>query len=244
MICLFGLGVALGCDYPTAHMIISESIPSNSRGKLVLGAFGFQAVGALGGTGVGYLVLSYVPDARRLALDVRDRDHPGRAGHRRPLLHHRKRRTGCKSAARIDHAETEALRLLLRAAAISRAKSSWRARREAHGHGDGAAASRPCSTRDNRRATILASVPWFLQDLGTYGIGIFTPTILAAAIGNKPDHVRSVSDLILNDILAAKGAALITVLLIVGIMFAVCSRTGSAASGCRSSASSAARRAC
>src|SRR5580704_5670321 len=25
--------------------------------------------------------------------------------------------------------------------------------------------------------TVLASIPWFLQDLGTYGIGIFTPTI-------------------------------------------------------------------
>jgi nitrate/nitrite transporter NarK len=73
----------------------------------------------------------------------------------------------------------------------------------------------------NRRATILASVPWFLQDLGTYGIGIFTPTILAAAIGNKPDHIRSISDIIENDILAAKGAAMITVLLIVGIIAAV-----------------------
>src|ERR1700728_3350358 len=51
-ICLFGLGMALGCDYPTAHMIISESIPSTSRGKLVLGAFGFQAVGALSGAAV------------------------------------------------------------------------------------------------------------------------------------------------------------------------------------------------
>src|SRR6202162_1499767 len=28
---LFGLGVALGCDYPTAHLIISESIPSSMR---------------------------------------------------------------------------------------------------------------------------------------------------------------------------------------------------------------------
>src|SRR5580693_5340480 len=34
--CLFGLGLALGCDYPTAHMIISENTPSTSRGKLVL----------------------------------------------------------------------------------------------------------------------------------------------------------------------------------------------------------------
>ena len=73
----------------------------------------------------------------------------------------------------------------------------------------------------NRRATILASVPWFLQDLGTYGIGIFTPTILAAAVGANSDHARSVSDLIMNDIIAAKGAALITTLLIVGIIFAV-----------------------
>src|ERR1700728_3449188 len=60
--CLFGLGLALGCDYPTAHMIISESIPSTSRGKLVLGAFAFQAVGALGGTAVGYAVLSTLPE--------------------------------------------------------------------------------------------------------------------------------------------------------------------------------------
>src|SRR5580704_19441348 len=60
--CLFGLGLALGCDYPTAHMIISENIPSTSRGRLVLGAFAFQAVGALAGTAVGYLVLSTLPE--------------------------------------------------------------------------------------------------------------------------------------------------------------------------------------
>jgi MFS transporter, putative metabolite transport protein len=75
--------------------------------------------------------------------------------------------------------------------------------------------------KTNRRATILASVPWFLQDLGTYGIGIFTPTILAAAVGANSDHARSVADLIANDITAAKGAALITSLLIFGIIFAV-----------------------
>jgi putative MFS transporter len=61
VMCLFGLGLALGCDYPTAHMMISESTPSRSRGGLVLGAFGFQAAGALAGTAVGYLVLSLDP---------------------------------------------------------------------------------------------------------------------------------------------------------------------------------------
>ena len=62
VIFLFGLGLALGCDYPTAHMIISENIPSSARGKLVLGAFAFQAVGALAGTAVGFLVLSVLPE--------------------------------------------------------------------------------------------------------------------------------------------------------------------------------------
>ena len=73
----------------------------------------------------------------------------------------------------------------------------------------------------NRRATILASVPWFLQDLGTYGIGIFTPTILAAAIGHKTAHIRNLADLIGNDVLAAKGRRAIDLPLIIGIVCAV-----------------------
>src|ERR1700739_2361231 len=60
--CLFGMGLALGCDYPTAHVVISEQMPSNNRGSLVLAAFGFQAAGALAGTAVGYLVLYANPD--------------------------------------------------------------------------------------------------------------------------------------------------------------------------------------
>src|SRR5215469_14482462 len=39
MICLFGIGLSLGCDYPTAHMIISENIPSTNRPRWLLGMF-------------------------------------------------------------------------------------------------------------------------------------------------------------------------------------------------------------
>src|SRR5215467_3268749 len=67
----------------------------------------------------------------------------------------------------------------------------------------------------NLERTILASVPWFLQDLGTYGIGIFTPTILATIVGASIAHPRNVAELIQSDILATKSAA------IVGIAFAV-----------------------
>jgi len=216
-ICLFGLGMALGCDYPTAHMIISESIPSSARGKLVLGAFAFQAIGALAGTGVGCLVLVLVPDLSAwrwmfatalipAILVTIGRffitESPNWLSTRG---HHQK-------------AEMAVTRLLLRAPRYPTSVSLMR-------HSVGVTQAKPSFWAlfdgRNRRATIFASVPWFLQDLGTYGIGIFTPTILAAALGGGADHIRSVSDLISDGILAAKGAALTTFLLIVGIAFAV-----------------------
>ena len=95
--------------------------------------------------------------------------------------------------------------------------------------------------RTNIRATVLASVPWFLQDLGTYGIGLFTPTILAAAIGHKSEHAQSVADLVGNDLIAAKGAAFIDILLIVGVVAAVLLADRLDAYRCRFPVSSVAR---
>ncbi len=218
--CLFGLGMALGCDYPTAHMIISESIPSNNRGKLVLGAFGFQALGALGGTGVGCLVLSLYPslDAWRwmyataiipaLAVTI------GRF-----FITESPNWLSVRGAH--DKAEKAVRKLLVRTPQYPRHINLHRGRAGTHEEARGNQSFMALFNDRNRRATIFASVPWFIQDLGTYGIGIFTPTILAAARGGGPDHIRSLSDLISDGIRAAKGAALINVLLIVGIMFAV-----------------------
>ena len=98
-ICLFGLGMALGCDYPTAHMIISESIPSLARGKLVLGAFAFQAVGALVGTGVGCLVLVLVPELSAWRWMFATALCPGDPGDHRAVLHHRKPELAVRAGA-------------------------------------------------------------------------------------------------------------------------------------------------
>ncbi len=216
LVCLFGLGVALGCDYPTAHLMISESIPSSMRGRLVLAAFGFQALGALTGTVVGFLVLRHIPDLSAWRWMYAVAIIPAalvtvlRFGvtESAPWLLHR---------GRDEHAATAVKRLLARTPAyptevvLAPPPSAQTAAR-------GYAA---LFKGRNLRATIFASLPWFLQDLGTYGIGIFTPTILAASIGHKSEHVRNLADLIGNDELAAKGAALIDVLLIVGIIAAV-----------------------
>jgi MFS transporter, putative metabolite transport protein len=215
VICLFCIGVALGCDYPTAHMIISESTPSARRGQLVIAAFAFQAVGALAGTGVGWLVLQANPTLDAWHWMFATALLPG-------LIVTVWRFYITESASwlfvRGHHQRAEAMahRLLRRKPQFPKEIKLERA--DTHSEKPNYAA---LFAPRNLRATILASVPWFLQDLSTYGIGIFTPTLLAAAFGGAPDHVRSTSDLITKDILASKGSALITSMLLVGITFAV-----------------------
>jgi MFS transporter, putative metabolite transport protein len=220
VICLFGLGLALGCDYPTAHMIISENIPSTSRGRLVLGAFAFQAVGALGGALVGYAVLVAVPnlDAWRWMF----------ATAVIPALIVTVARFYITESANWLHtrgaterATAAAGRLLERTPQYPSNIVLLKQSSAASGHGHGGGSFLSLFQKRYRRATILASVPWFLQDLSTYGIGIFTPTILATALGHQAEHVRSMSDLIANATEGAKGDAMITLLLIIGIAFAV-----------------------
>jgi MFS family permease len=56
------VGLALGADYPAAHLVISESIPVAMRGRLVLGAFSCQALGAVLGTALAAQLLGLRPE--------------------------------------------------------------------------------------------------------------------------------------------------------------------------------------
>lgn len=216
--CLFGIGLALGCDYPTAHMVISESTPSATRGKLVIGAFGFQALGALAGTGIGCLVLVLLPKLEAWRWMFATMLVPA-------LLVTIGRFFVTESPSWLvvrgahDRAEKEAHRLLARRPRYPKVIKLSRA--AAAGEGSRTLSLFALFNDRNRRATILASVPWFIQDVSTYGIGIFTPTILAGMLGKGPDRIRSLSDSIAAVVRAAEGSAVINVLLIVGILFAV-----------------------
>jgi len=218
---LFGTGAALGCDYPTAHLIISETIPSAKRGALVLSAFAFQAVGALVGTAVGYLILSethslgawrwmYASALLPAVMVCIGRFFIPDSG------------VWLSSRGRYDEAVRETKRLLRRTppyparvelARVDNDKASpEHLRRGGYAH---------LFAAPIRRATILASVPWFLQDLGTYGIGLFTPTILATVIGADTGNASNVAALIQQDLMASKGAAFLDVILLFGMIAAI-----------------------
>lgn len=216
---LLGIGAALGCDYPTAHLIISESIPSKDRGKMVLGAFAFQAVGALVGTAVGYLILANHPEVGAWRWMYATAIIPailviiGRfyiSDSAQWLLSRGEKVRAEREMARLLEREPQYPKRI----ELTDVSKNIDAKNQPKGF-------LALFTSKHRRATIFASVPWFLQDLGTYGIGIFTPTILAATVGHKSEHPHNIADIISNDIIAAKGAALLDVLLIIGIVAAI-----------------------
>lgn len=226
LVCLFGMGLALGCDYPTAHLMLSETMSSISRGRSVLGAFAFQAVGAFVGAVVAVAVLGLLePSVSHWRVMFGVAIVPavvvtvGRffvAASPHWLL----------AQGRPVDAEHALAKLLRRdppyPTRITLAHSSTRVEkrgryRDLFRRGKGG----------NLRATILASVPWFLQDLSTYGIGIFTPVIVAAAIGggsgagDATEHGNTVASVIHDSLTGAEGAVLIDGFLIVGILVAI-----------------------
>ena len=199
-------------------MIISENIPSASRGRLVLGAFAFQAVGAMSGIAVGALVLVLDPDidawrwmyatalAPAVIITVGRFFIPESANWLIVRGAH-------------EHAEKAVTRLLHRTPVYPQKVELTR-----HVVDEKSASKQSFFAlfdAKNLRATIFSSAPWLFQDLGTYGIGVFTPTLIAAALGSGPDKIRSPADLIASGIHSAEAAALTTSLLIVGIIFAI-----------------------
>jgi len=185
-----------------------------------LGAFAFQAVGALFGTIIGYLVLYDNPQIEAWRWMYATAIIPailviiGRffiSDSPQWLL----------EKGFVERAEAELGRLLKREPQypcnikLSKVaeEENWEAKTSGFAK---------LFTEKHIRATIFASLPWFIQDLGTYGIGIFTPIILAATFGhNTVGDDRNVADLIENTMQGTKGAAFLDILLIIGIMFAI-----------------------
>ncbi|MFS6818726.1 MFS transporter [Synechococcus lacustris Tous-12m] len=212
---LFIMGLALGADYPTAHLVISESIPASIRGRLVLGAFSFQALGAVIGTAICAVVLSSKPELSTwrifyllpvipVALVAWGRIFLPESSH---WLLSKGHLTKAEKQLRklLNRQDISLLQLEIAEEGVVKYKSSK--------FGD-------LFHGKQLKSTILASLPWFLQDISTYGIGIFTPIIIAAAFGAEAQE-HNLSAVIHNDLLGAKGTALVDIGFLVGIAFAI-----------------------
>jgi MFS family permease len=71
-------------------------------------------------------------------------------------------------------------------------------------------------SRRYRARTALVTIPWFLMDIATYGVGLFTPTILGAI--EISERMRGLAA---RDFALAKGSAIIDLFLLIGFLLGV-----------------------
>ncbi|MCZ0997288.1 MULTISPECIES: MFS transporter [Streptomyces] len=208
----FALGLAVGLDYPIAAGYLAEILPSKNRGRWLVGAFSLQAAGILLGAVVGVVVLNVRPevDSWRIMLGF---------GVLPALLIIWLRRAVPESPrwlAQNGH-EEEACEIGRALAGVPvTVTGADRERQEGPPEGLRAFLQPHLFSRRWRRRTIFTAVPWFLMDIATYGVGIFTPTLLASfALAGAN------STFIADDIASTKGTAVLDVFLVIGFWLAI-----------------------
>lgn len=171
----FVLGIGIGADYPISAAYIAESMPAKARGRRMIGAFSFQAIGMISGALIGIALIGAVEAdwVWRIMLGA-----------------------GMVPAAII---------IVLR-------RGMGESERWERSRADGVPTpkARTLLAPTLRRRTVLATVPWFLMDICLYGVGIFTPTILAIL------HLTGRGDLLSQDLASSRGAAFLDVFLLLG----------------------------
>ncbi len=200
----FALGVAIGADYPTGASYVAEFMPIRARSQLLFASLSFQAVGAVVGALIGVhlvhwhaievwrlmLALGVVPALVILALRRQLPDSP------RWLY----------AAGKIERAKAVLEQLLQEPVELAISDEP----------GVAALPFRALFSRQFIGRTLFATVPWTCMDIALYGMGIFTPMILAQAgfAHAKPTFWS-------RDIHALRGTLDLDLLLVVGFALGI-----------------------
>ncbi|MGF1494206.1 MAG: MFS transporter [Microcoleaceae cyanobacterium] len=213
----FLVGIGIGADYPISVSYITENVPSRWRGRMVIGAFTFQAVGALIGAVTGLATIhifeAIYPENALPAIQYAWRWMLGvgfilaigvaiirlRFQLESPRYH--------ISRGEYTEASECASKLLNETVEIT-PDSDPRVETTQLNYGS-------LFKGEYRKRTLLAAVPWFLQDIATYGIGIFTPVIIGTiAFTDKTDFID-------RELASARGSAFVDIFLILGFLVAI-----------------------
>ena len=213
----FLVGVGIGADYPISVAYITENVPSRLRGRMVIGAFTFQAIGSFLGAMTGIMVIALFeylyPDPILPAVQYAWRWMLGVGLGFAILVAILRFQFLLESPryyiAKGDYqAASEAASQLLNETVIITPETEPQQKDIDLNYG-------ALFSAKYWRNTIFASVPWFLQDIATYGIGVFTPSIIAfLAFANEANFLN-------RELESATGSAVVDLFLILGFILAV-----------------------
>jgi len=208
----FMLGIAVGLDYPIAASYLAEVLPQKGRGRWLVGAFAMQAVGILAGALVGVVVLALIPEVASWRLMLGFGVIPAIV-----IIFLRRNVPESPRWLAQNGQESEAEDIAGRLVGHEVEVTDLDRKRESPvPEGIKAFIQPRLFHKDMIRRTVFTAVPWFLMDIATYGVGIFTPTLIAAMVISGAD-----TTFITDDLVSTEATALLDIFLPIGFLCAI-----------------------
>ncbi|WP_094554279.1 MFS transporter [Synechococcus sp. 1G10] len=217
------VGLGIGMDFPVSSAYVSELMPARLRTRLLTATISFQAVGELVGAATAWLLLQRWPEPQSwrwllgsgaafalLLLLAR----LGMPESPHWLMEQGRNREAAQIIASLSDQPRESVLALGRQAgeqleAAPGATASGATATTASGWG-------LLFTGAYRRTTALTAGSWFLMDIATYGVGLFTPIILAALLGSPAGPAGAGRSVIASEFSTISGTALVDSFLLLG----------------------------
>jgi MFS family permease len=213
----FLVGVGIGIDFPVSSSYVSEVLPRRDRERLMVATIACQALGMLLAAAITLELLKTVESMQNwrlflasegiiallfflLRLPAPDSPHW--------LMARGRFAEAAQAFIRIMPEQREAVLQV-----TSHVGNQNRASTIAHARMPGL---RILFSRTYRARTVLVAIPWFLMDIATYGVGLFTPIILGAIDVSDKTH-----GVIADDFADARGSSAIDLFLLFGFLLGI-----------------------
>jgi MFS transporter, putative metabolite transport protein len=217
----FLLGVGIGADYPVCASYVSEFMPKRIRGRMLIAAFSFQAVGIFAAAAVGLFILAMHPSESawrwmlvagalpaivilvlRRAVPESARWHIQRREWKLAMGVVRHLIPDFTMKSSIKTPEPEAL------PPVPVPRPPWHSFLNVYAE---------LFSKKNLRRTILITVPWFFMDFAFYGVGIFTPILIAAMLGTPATGLNFIA----KDFYSSEYTVLLDLFLVIGFVLSI-----------------------